>query len=237
MKERIFGREKELEKLQRLLDSKKPEFLAIYGAGVWKTYLIQEFFKDKGVFFAFTGTRKGSKRSQISKFDRVLKSKFEIPNDKKTPANWDDALHLLQETVNKIEGSKKIIIFFDELPWLASKCSGFLEALEFLWNQHFSLLTNVILIVCGSAANWIIKKVINNKGGLYGRLTEIIKLNAFTLDESMKYLQSQGVKLSYKQVVELYMCFGGVAKYLTFVHPGESSAQCINRLCFTSQGP
>ena len=60
---------------------------------------------------------------------------------------------------------KKSLSFLYELPWLASKCSGFLEALEFLWNQHLSLLNHVILIVCGSAANWIIKKVINNKGG------------------------------------------------------------------------
>ena len=130
-----------------------------------------------------------------------------------------------------------MILFFDELPWLASKCSGFLEALEYLWNQHLSQARNVILIVCGSAANWIIKKVINNKGGLYGRLTEVIKLNSFTLDESMKFLQHQGIFLSHKQVAELYMCFGGVAKYLTYVLPGESSAQSINRLCFAAQGP
>ena len=87
--------------------------MAIYGRRrVGKTYLIQEFFKDKGVFFAFTGTRKGSKRSQISKFDRVLKSKFEISHGKNPPTNWDDALHMLQEAVSKIDGSKKIIIFF-----------------------------------------------------------------------------------------------------------------------------
>ncbi len=27
-----------------------------------------------------------------------------------------------------------------------------------LWNQHFSRMDNIILIVCGSAANWIIRK-------------------------------------------------------------------------------
>ncbi|MBS0654158.1 MAG: AAA family ATPase [Verrucomicrobia bacterium] len=235
---RIFGREREIEKLQRLLRSENPEFLAIYGRRrVGKTYLIQEFFKDKGTFFSFTGTRNGTKRSQIQKFYRVLKQKFEISHTEKPPTSWDDALFTLQEAVGKIDPSKKVILFFDELPWLASKCSGFLEALEYFWNQYLSQARNVILIVCGSAANWIIKKIINNKGGLYGRLTEVIKLNAFTLDESMKFLQSQGVTLSHKLVAELYMCFGGVAKYLTYVHPGESAAQSINRLCFISQGP
>ena len=94
----------------------------------------------------------------------------------------------------------------------------------------------MILIVCGSAANWIIKKVINNKEGLHGRLSEIIKLNAFTLAETEKFLFSQNVKLSRKQIVELYMSTGGIAKYLTYVQPGVSVAQTINQLCFTPQG-
>jgi hypothetical protein len=34
----------------------------------------------------------------------------------------------------------------------------------------------------------------------------------------------------------LYMSLGGIAKYLTYVLPGDSTAQTINRLCFTPQG-
>src|SRR5262249_7268126 len=112
----------------------------------------------------------------------------------------------------------------------------FLPALEYMWNQHLSRMNNVLLIVCGSAANWIIKKVINNRGGLYGRLTEIMKLNPFTLAQTEQFLASHHVKPSRKQIVELYMALGGIAKYLTMIHPGESTAQTINRLCFTPQG-
>ncbi len=238
MKNRIFGRAKEIEKLNRLIISKKSEFLAIYGRRrVGKTFLIQEYFKDKGIFFSFTGTKNGGKRTQIHKFYRELQNKFQIPITIPEPKNWDDALYALKEAINKIDSTKKIIIFFDELPWLASKSSGFLESLEYLWNQYLSSMNNVILVVCGSAANWIIRKVINNKGGLYGRLSEVIRLNAFNLEEVEKFLVLNGVKLSQKQIVELYMCFGGVAKYLTYILPGESSAQAINRLCFSSQGP
>jgi AAA+ ATPase superfamily predicted ATPase len=161
---------------------------------------------------------------------------FSLPEGSKKPKDWDQALYLLKEAITKIEPSKKIIIFFDELPWLASNRSGFLEALEYLWNQYLSHMRNVILIVCGSAANWIIKKIINNKGGLYGRLSEVIKLNAFTLNETEKFLASQHIPMSRKQLIELYMSLGGIAKYLTYVQPGESTAQTINRLCFTPQG-
>lgn len=237
MSDTIFGRAHELKILERLLHSTKPEFLAIYGRRrVGKTYLIHEYFKDKGMYFCVTGSANSNKKLQLRKFYRELVNMFPSLADMREPKDWDEALYALKEAVIKIDVTKKVILFFDELPWLASNRSGFLQALEYHWNQYFSHLNNIVLIVCGSAANWIIKKVINNKGGLYGRLSEIIKLNAFTVDETEKFLLSQKVKLSRKQLIELYMAIGGIAKYLTYVQPGDSVAQTINRLCFTPQG-
>ena len=233
----IFGRSNEIKILDRLFNSKKPEFLAIYGRRrVGKTYLIHEYFKNKGVYFCVTGSANSNKKLQLRKFYRELLNMFPNLAKLKEPKDWDEALYALKEAIIKINTTKKVIIFFDELPWLASNRSGFLPALEYTWNQYLSHLNNVILIVCGSAANWIIKKIINNKKGLYGRLSEIIKLNAFTLAETEKFLLSQNIKLSRKQISELYMTVGGIAKYLTYVHPGDSVTQTINRLCFTPQG-
>jgi AAA+ ATPase superfamily predicted ATPase len=233
----IFGRGNEIKILEQLLNSPKPEFLAIYGRRrVGKTYLIHEYFKDKGLYFCVTGSMNSNKKLQLRKFYRELLNIFPDLRDLKEPNDWDEALYALKEAILKIDKSKKVIIFFDELPWLASNRSGFLQALEYIWNQYLSHLNNVLVVVCGSAANWIIKKVINNKGGLYGRLSEVIKLSAFNLDETEKFLISQNIKLSHKQITELYMTLGGIAKYLTYVKPGESVAQTINRLCFTPQG-
>lgn len=237
MSNTIFGRANEIKILERLLKSNKPEFLAIYGRRrVGKTYLIHEFFKDKGIYFSVTGSINSNKKLQLRKFYRELQNLFPYLSDQEEPKDWDEALYALKEAVTQIDVHKKVIIFFDELPWLASSKSGFLPALEYIWNQYFSHMNNIILVVCGSAANWIIKKIINNKSGFYGRLSEVIKLNAFTLDETEKFLLSQQVKLSRKQIVELYMCLGGIAKYLTYVLPGDSTAQTINQLCFTPQG-
>ncbi len=237
MSDTIFGRVVEIKILERQLKSNRPEFLAIYGRRrVGKTFLIHEFFKDKGVYFSITGSANSNKKLQLRKFFREMQNQFPSLCEAKEPKDWDEALYALKEVIKKIDISKKIIIFFDELPWLASSKSGFLPALEYIWNQYFSHMNNIILIVCGSAAAWIIRKIINNKRGLYGRLSEVIKLNAFTLDETEKFLLAQRVKLSRKQIVELYMSLGGIAKYLTYVLPGDSTAQTINRLCFTPQG-
>lgn len=237
MGHQIVGREPEIKILQRLYDSPRPEFLAIYGRRrVGKTFLIHEYFKDKGVYFCITGRAHGNARTQIRDFVYELKNRFELPSNTPQPKNWDEALLLLKEVVEAIDPSKKVILFFDELPWLASPRSGFLPALEHLWNQYLSRLNNVLLIVCGSAAHWIIKKIVQNKGGLYGRLSAVIRLGVFNLREVEQFLESRQVKLSRKSIVELYMSLGGVAKYLTFVDPGESVAQTVNRLCFSSNG-
>lgn len=237
MNQSIIGRDNEIKILDRLFKSNKPEFLAIYGRRrVGKTYLIHEYFKEKGFYFCVTGSVNSTKKIQLKKFHRELVNQFPHLENHKEPNDWDEALYTLKESIIKIDPTKKVILFFDELPWLASNRSGFLQALEYMWNQYLSRLNNVILVVCGSAANWIIKKVINNKGGLYGRLSEVIKLNAFSLKETEKFLLSQRVNLSRKQIVELYMAIGGIAKYLTYVYPGESVAQTINRLYFTQQG-
>lgn len=49
----IIGRQKELERLNRLYDSEKSEFVAIYGRRrVGKSFLVDEAFKGKIVFNA-----------------------------------------------------------------------------------------------------------------------------------------------------------------------------------------
>ena len=62
MASQILGRDHEIHELQRLLTSKKSEFLAIYvRRRVGKNFLICKFFKDKPlIFFNVTGAKDGS---------------------------------------------------------------------------------------------------------------------------------------------------------------------------------
>lgn len=234
----IIGREKEQAVLTKLLRSKKSEFLAIYGRRrIGKTFLIHEFFKDKGIYLVVTGTKKAPKSEQLKNFHRELRAIFPQTAEEEKLKEWSDAFDLLKNDIKKLDPSVKFIFFIDELPWLATPKSGLLSALDYLWNQHLSRMQNVLLIICGSAAHWMIKKVINDKGGLHGRLSAQIRLETFTLLETEKFLAEQGVRLKRKQMVELYMALGGVAKYLIDVPPGKSAAQIINELCFSPNGP
>lgn len=234
----IIGREKEKERFERLLKSDKSEFLAVYGRRrVGKTFLVDQFFQGKGLFFEITGTKNAYRSEQLRKFHREWTNLFGNPEQLSQPKDWGEALYRLKESVESIPQTQKVILFFDEIPWLSAKKSGFLNELDYIWNRHFSRMPNLLLIICGSAAAWMIKNIIRNKNGLYGRLSEQIRLNPFTLKETEECLNFYHIHLDRKQLVELYMITGGIAKYLTLIPRGHSTAQIVDELCFSPQGP
>ncbi len=234
MSHRLVGRIEEINTLQQLLDSNKPEFLALYGRRrVGKTFLIRQFFTQKNVvFFNVTGTKEGSKLKQLIHFIQQVGKVFYGGVSLAVPKNWDEAFNILTEAIKQQTKSKKIILFFDELPWMATKKSMLLQELDYYWNQHWSNDRRIKLIACGSNASWIIRKIINNKGGLHNRITRKIHLEPFTLSDTKHYLATQGVKLKNQQILLIYMVTGGVPYYLSHIEKGLSAIQIIEKLAF-----
>ncbi len=234
----IVCRQQEISCLEKLLSSKKPEFLAVYGRRrVGKTYLIRCFFTEKeAVLFSVMGSKTGSYRDQIAHFTRRIGEVFLGGIVPQLPDSWDSCFILLTQAINKVARNKKIVIFMDELPWLATRRSGLLETLDYYWNQYWSMDKRIKLIVCGSSASWIINKIINNRGGLHNRVTETIHLKPFKLGEVEQYLLSNKINLTRKQIVELYLVTGGVPFYLDHVKRGFSANQIIESLAFNDRG-
>lgn len=232
---KVFGRQKEIQIFDKLMESASAEFIAVYGRRrIGKTYLIQQYFQEKGIYFELTGRYKAPRKLQLYNFARVYADVFNAGAREAPPKNWDDAFDQLRKKIEKQNTSQKVIVFLDELPWLATTKSGFLEALDFFWNRYFSRDPRFILIVCGSAAAWMIKKIITNKSGLHNRLTRpSIKLMPFTLGETEEYLKAHNIFLDRKQIVTTYMAIGGVAYYLNLVSQGKSSTEIINELFFS----
>lgn len=107
---------------------------------------------------------------------------------------------------------------------------------EYFWNNWGTKQDDLVLAICGSAASWMIQKVVNSKGGLHNRITKKIRLLPFTLAETKNYLAHRNVKPDRYQIVQLYMAVGGVPHYLKEIKPGLSAAQNIDTLCFTRDG-
>ncbi len=236
---KLIGRQTEVRLLEKLFHSKKAEFLTLYGRRrVGKTYLIREFFskQDNSLFFNVTGAQQGSLKEQLTHFTQQLGKIFYGGYSFPVPKNWDEALQLLNTGIEKEDKKKKIILFFDELPWMATRNSRLLQRLDYFWNQHWSSDPRIKLIVCGSSASWIIHKIIKNRGGLHNRITQKIRLEPFSLSETKLYLNELGIKLSDPHILQLYLLTGGVPYYLSHLKKGLSATQLIEDLAFTENG-
>lgn len=237
-KEKIIGRDKEIKVLDQIWASDEAEFLAIYGRRrVGKTHLIREYFSEKKcIYFETTGQKDGGLRIQLENFIKIFSKLFYGDLPILTPESWRDGFELLTKEIEKVPKSRKVVIFFDELPWLATKRSGMLQALDYYWNRFWSRYSNLILVVCGSAASWMLDNLINAKGGLHNRLTKTILLRPYTLREVQQFLEYRKIKLTPKQLVDLYMVFGGIPFYLKQIEKGQSVLQIVNKICFQREG-
>ncbi len=230
----VLGRQKEKAILDELLTSPKAEFVAVYGRRrVGKTFLIRQYLKTN-MIFDFTGSDEEDNAVQLANFFREF-SKQCIDNQP-YPHNWSDAFALLSDYLYSLDKTQKVVIFMDELPWLDKPKSGFLAALQYFWNQHGSQMPHLLLITCGSAASWIIKNLMDAKGGLYNRVTQSIELKPFTLSETEEFLKYKNLKFTRYQILQLYMVMGGIPFYLDAIKPSKSVNQVIDGLCFEQNG-
>jgi uncharacterized protein len=230
----ITGRENEIEFFHSVMESNKSEFVAVYGRRrVGKTFLVRQFFEDKFTFH-ITGLANAGTGQQLSNFsDCYKKTTGKTKFDK--PANWKAAFQLLMAVIEKSKHKRKVI-FIDELPWFDTVNGGFIPALEHFWNHWASARKDVVLIVCGSAASWMINKLINNKGGLHNRITYRLKIVPFTLYECEMFLKAKSSVLDRYQIIQLYMVLGGIPFYWEQVQKRLSAAQNIERICFSENG-
>ncbi len=231
----ITGRKKEIAVFDKLYQSKKSEFVAVYGRRrVGKTFLIKEIFGGN-YSFHLTGLSKSNTRGQLINFHATLTRFLPEQEAMEVPTSWFAAFQLLISYLEKQAIGRKVI-FIDELPWLDTPKSEFITALEHFWNSWAFHRDDILLIVCGSATSWMISELINHHGGLHNRVTARMHLKPFNLAETETFLQTKGGAYDRYQIVQLYMAMGGVPFYLENIEVEESIAQNIDRMFFHEDG-
>lgn len=234
--EQIIGRKEEVQLLEEVLKAQSSALIAVYGRRrVGKTFLIRTCFQDR-LAFELTGMYGAGLKEQLQQFSKAMQKATGSPLPFKAPENWVEAFHALEKHLEKKNKNKKWVVFFDEFPWLDGRKSGFLAAFEHFWNTWASRKPNMIVVICGSAASWMIRNIVNNKGGLHNRITKKIRLLPFTLAETEAYLKSLGSRLNRYEVIQLYMALGGIPQYLKSAGKGSSAMQIIEKTCFSKDG-
>lgn len=232
----MIGRHSEQEELLRRYQRESAEFVAVYGRRrVGKTTLVSETFAGKFTFrhaglSPVENGKQGAMAAQLLHFYHSLKD-YGL-GESEQPASWLEAFYLLENLLKEKDDGSRLLVFLDELPWMDTPRSGFVTALEGFWNNWGFHRKNLMLVVCGSASSWILDHLINNHGGLYGRVTCEIKLSPFTLKECEEFLQKNHVRFTRYDIVQSYMIFGGIPYYLDALDERMSLAQNVDKLFF-----
>ena len=235
MKRTIIGREQEQAELARCMKSDRSEFVIVYGRRrVGKTFLVDNFF-DSTFDFTFVGGHNLTKAKQLRSFAKALKKCAGLTHQP-VLSDWTEAFDDLEEYLESLPTDRKKVIFIDEMPWIDTPKSEFIEALEGFWNGWGARRDDIVFIASGSASSWMMDKLVENPGGLHARITCNIYVRPFTLRETKEYLLSQGIMLDEYQIIQLYMVFGGIPFYLSLLNPAESFLANIDRLFFRRNG-
>ena len=229
----MIGRENEVKVLEDCLKSDESQFIAVYGRRrIGKTMLVREAYAGRFAFL-HTGLANVGMADQLAAFRDALCEYGLADGDE--PHSWREAFAALKKLLMASKQEKKIV-FIDEMPWMDTPRSGFVSALEYFWNNWAAWEKNIVLVICGSATSWIIKKVIRNRGGLHNRVTRQICLRPFTLRECEQYSRSRQFPFSRQEIIAVYMILGGVPYYWSLLNGAGSVAQNVDRLFFAPEG-
>lgn len=231
----LIGREYELDLLAEEYSktSEKGSLIALYGRRrVGKTRLIEEFYKDKNIW-KFDGIENSGRAKQIK---NILSEIATYTDDEiyrsVSCSSWLDLLKLLDKAIRDSKGGYNKTIFLDEFPYMAGRKEELVSSLKWAWDNLWQDKKGFSLILCGSVASFMVRKVIRSSA-LYGRIKLEICLKPLSISEVSDFF---GGKKSAREICNLYMFCGGVPEYLLHINSKESVAQNISRLAFCKDG-
>lgn len=230
----FIGRTYELQQLQEKYNTNKSELVAIYGRRrIGKSSLVEKFAEDKPFFYKFEGLEGENTKGQMTAFKKIL-GQFVDDSflDKIEFDSWHGLFqYLTEKLLDNKKRTKKLVLFFDEVQWMAVRRGRMISIIKYFWDNYWKNM-NVMLILCGSIASFMVKRIIHSKA-LYGRITLELLLKGLLPDEAAIFF---GDKRSKEEILKYLMVLGGVPRYLEEVNLNRSFNQNINTLCFSKNG-
>jgi hypothetical protein len=224
----FVGRDEEMSVLRRMADSPIPMIAVVYGRRrIGKSMLLRTAFTGRPTLL-FEGLENQPKRVQIANFLEQLCLQTQTSRAKCDGVHsWREAFRLLHSSI----GPSPVVICFDEFQWMANYRREIVSDLALIWNQHLSTTPGLKLVLCGSIASFMIRKVVKGTA-LYGRVDEQIHLRAFELGETRALLRSRGID----EILDAHLFTGGVPKYLSLLDGQPSIRTGLERLAFAPGG-
>lgn len=221
------GRGTELRLLREKIQSPHSCACVVYGRRrIGKSALLEKALeKDSSMFFE--GLEGRSKQRQISHFLTQLGHQTGKVIETMPVHTWYDAFMLLYEALRE----KPRHIVLDEFQWMANYRAEIVSELKPVWEKYLSKISGITLILCGSIASFMIKKVIRSSA-FYGRIDLEINLRPFKFSETAEMLADKGIG----ELLDAYLLSGGVPKYLELLAEAPSVLTAMGKLGFSESG-
>ena len=215
----FIGRKAELEELQKRYEQEAFQLFILYGRRrVGKTTLLNEFCRDKETIFY--SAEQSNDKLNLEKFSRQVFAYYG-ETALEPFAGWEKALTYIDSR----QKGKRLILVFDEFPYLAQKNKALLSVLQHLID-HTLQYGRLFIVLCGSYMGFMEKEVLGSKSPVFGRRTGQLHMRSFDYKTATQFFDG----FSDEEKLMLYGAFGGTALYLKLVQRERSFAENIREL-------
>lgn len=228
----FVGREKEREEFQQLFRKKTASLVVCEGRRrIGKSTLVRECARDADHFLSFEGLPPRpnlGRKAQLEAFAQRLSAQTKAPN--LTLESWPQAFQLLASLVPTTGWT---VLLLDEVSWMAQGEPDFAGYLKAAWDNHFSRLDHLVLVLCGSVSSWIEENILSQTG-FVGRCSWQFRLPPLSLPACNQFWRRKSIGAAEK--LKILAVTGGVPRYLEEIDLAQTAEQNIQRLCFNAGG-
>lgn len=219
---RFVGREKEMTRLQQLLEADSPSFIIIRGRRrIGKSTLVGKVLGDKDIYYEADRT---DPVNQMAGLSRMVAHVFPGFDD----AVYKDWRALFVAINNRV--TEKITLCLDEFPYLAEGTPSLPSVIQGLLDSSTDKL-KYNLILCGSSQQMMYNLTHDESSPLYGRTDADFSMKAITVN----YLQ-EALDLDAQACIEFFSVWGGVPRYWKLAESSDSLSDAIWKHVLSDMG-
>ena len=229
----FYARQQELSWLDQLWNSRKGEFLILYGRPrIGKTALLTEWMRRRNRRVLYWSVPLTTEDAQLHSLSLLIQA-FSKP-ELQSPTDF--AYHSWSEAWNEIARlaeHERFAVFIDDLQNLIKTMPGSLGSLQSNWDLHLSR-SNLFLCLCGPNTIELRRELFSyHYAPLYGRATAHLNLRPFRyLETSIRFDQ-----YSAEDRMALYAILGGVPAYWNQIDPSQPLEAAIQSLLLDARSP
>lgn len=223
----FIGRAGELQVLEELAGSKKPELFVLFGRRrVGKTELLQQFCRARrAVYFLAAQVRE---RDNLRAFRDAVAECLDDPLAASVEfSSWTAALQFVAERAK----DERLVVVLDEFPYLCESSPGVPSEIQRFWDTR-GKTSRLMLVLCGSQISFMEQEVLAERSPLFGRRTAQRRLEPLAPTDALTFFP----RWEMDDRILAYAVLGGMPAYLRRFDDARSLKENLLRECLRPEG-